>query len=161
MCKLLFKASKLGIEQSKYKVDLASQVNKFDEIEGLSNSQKESLEHLDLTGWGNEGNDGHMHKNLMIAYYIISTLVWVFYGYVSSTVLVSSVILISMHQISNLASIIGLWLLFGVVGAVTLGNVIEFNVGRDYNLQHWKKHLILDDILYIIIVAIGILGYVM
>lgn len=99
-----------------------------------------------------------LDNKLLLGYYVVSTIVWAVYGSISSLVLLISIILIGIAPFSTVASIMGLWLAIGVIGAIVIGNLIEFKIGHSYNPVHWKLHLILDNILYFGILIVSLLG---
>ena len=99
-----------------------------------------------------------LDNKLLLGYYVVSTIVWAVYGSISSLVLLISIILIGIAPFSTVASIMGLWLGIGVIGAIVIGNLIELKIGHSYNPVHWKLHLILDNILYFGILTVSLLG---
>lgn len=99
-----------------------------------------------------------LDNKLLLGYYVVSTIIWAVYGSISSLVLLISIILIGIAPFSTVASIMGLWLAIGVIGAIVIGNLIELKIGRSYNPVHWKLHLILDNILYFGILIVSLLG---
>ena len=99
-----------------------------------------------------------LDNKLLLGYYVVSTIVWAVYGSISSLVLLISIILIGIAPFSTVASIMGLWLAIGVIGAIVIGNLIELKIGRSYNPVHWKLHLALDNILYFGTLIVSLLG---
>lgn len=118
------------------------------------------MKRLDITGVpdGEPRMVRPIPTGLLIAYYVISTIIWGVYGGISSTVILVSLMFLGVAPFSTAGTILGIFFLVGVIGAIVLGNVIEVSVGRKFNPIYWKQHLILDNALYFGLMLSGVLG---